>query len=139
MKVILDTNIVISALIKNSTTRKIIVGSNFDFYYPEESFLEIRKYKQLILEKSGMSESEFNELLSLLLTRITIVPLESIQTKLKEASEIFKKVDPDDFIFIATALSIENSIIWSNDSDFDRQDKIVNFKTKDIIDLLSEK
>lgn len=42
---VIDTNIILSAFIKNSTTRKIIVESGWDFYYPEMSFHEIRKYK----------------------------------------------------------------------------------------------
>ena len=37
MKVILDVNVILSALIRDSTTRKIILNSEFDFYFPEPS------------------------------------------------------------------------------------------------------
>ncbi len=46
---VIDTNILISALIRDSTTRKIIVKSGWEFYYPEISFHEVRKYKGLVL------------------------------------------------------------------------------------------
>ena len=45
MKIVLDTNILISALIKDSITRKIIFESNSEFYYPETSLHELRKHK----------------------------------------------------------------------------------------------
>jgi predicted nucleic acid-binding protein len=56
MKLVIDTNILLSALIKDSTTRKIIIQSEWQLYYPEISFHEVHKYKQLVLEKSGLCE-----------------------------------------------------------------------------------
>lgn len=52
MKFVIDTNILLSALIRDSTTRKIIIKSGWSFYYPEMSFHEVRKYKGLVLEMS---------------------------------------------------------------------------------------
>ena len=74
MRFIIDTNILLSALIKDSTTRKVIVKSGWDFYYPEMSFHEVRKYKELVLKKSGMSEKDYNKLLECILEHVNIVP-----------------------------------------------------------------
>ena len=35
MRFVIDTNIILSALIKDSSTRKIILKSGWNFYYPE--------------------------------------------------------------------------------------------------------
>ena len=43
-----------------------------------------------------------------------------------------EKIDPTDTIFIAAALS-KNAAIWSNDKDFQKQNKIDVFTTKDMI------
>ena len=50
MKIIIDTNVLLSALIKNSSTRTIIMESGWTFYYPEMSFHEVRKYKDLVIK-----------------------------------------------------------------------------------------
>lgn len=135
MKVVIDTNILMSALIKDSTTRKIIVKSNWEFYYPEVSLHEIRKYRSLILQKSGMNEEEFTRLFNRLLSSIKIIPEEYIHKRLDEANKILGKIDPKDVVFLATALSIEDSVIWSDDRHFEKQNKVKLLKTKDIIKL----
>ena len=88
MILVVDSNILFASLIKDSTTRKIIVESEWEFYYPEMSFHEIRKYKNLVLEKSGMNEEEYTELLSHLLKHITLVPEEQIEGNIEIANEI---------------------------------------------------
>lgn len=135
MKFIIDTNILLSALIKDSTTRKVIVKSGWDFYYPEMSFHEVRKYKELVLKKSGMNEEDYSKLLDLILEHINILPDERIIKNLEEAKKIIGHIDPDDVVFVATELSIPDSIIWSDDSDFNKQDKIKVLKSEKVIKL----
>ncbi|HLC96314.1 MAG TPA: PIN domain-containing protein [Candidatus Nanoarchaeia archaeon] len=135
MTLVIDTNILLAGLIKDSTVRKIIVESGWGFHYPEMSFHEVRKFKDLVLEKSGMSEEEYTELLNHLLQHITLVPEEQIKPKIEEADALLGKVDPDDVVFLATAVSIENSKIWSDDPHLERQNKVRVFKTKHIVKL----
>jgi predicted nucleic acid-binding protein len=135
MILVIDSNILLAGLIKNSTVRKIIVESGWEFPYPEMSFHEVQKYKYLVLEKSGMSEKEYAELLNHLLKHITLVPEEQIKPKIEEADKLLGKVDPDDVVFLATAFSIENSKIWSDDPHLEKQNKIGVFKTKHIVKL----
>lgn len=135
MILVIDSNILLSAMIRDSDTRKIILESGWSFYYPEISFHEIRKYKALVLEKSRISEEEYNQLLGLLLKHITLVPTEMFLNNLKEADEIMGKIDPDDVVFLAVAMSLSNSEIWSHDSHFQRQNKIKVLRTEDIVKL----
>lgn len=132
MNVVIDTNILMSALIKDSTTRKIIVKSNWKFYYPEVSLHEIRKYRRLILQKSGMNEKEFTQLFNQLLSRVNIIPEGHIRKKLDGANKILGRIDPKDVVFIAAALSIQDSAIWSDDRHFEKQNKVKVLKTKEI-------
>jgi predicted nucleic acid-binding protein len=135
MKLIVDTNILLSALIKDSTTRKIIVKSGWDFFYPEISMHEIRKYKDLVLKKSGMNETSYLKLLNYLLGHITLVPDEKILGKLNEAKKIMLRIDPDDVVFVAAALGLKDSVIWSDDSDFEKQNKVKFLKSQHIVKL----
>ena len=135
MKFIIDTNILLSALIKDSATRKVIVKSGWDFYYPEMSFHEVRKYKDLVLKKSGMDENGYSKLLDLILEHVNILPDERIIKNIGRAKKVMGHIDPDDVVFVATKLSIADSVIWSDDSDFDKQDKIKVLKSEQIIKL----
>lgn len=135
MILIIDTNILISALIRDSTTRNIIVESEWQFCYPEQSFHEVRKYKDLILKKSGMTEQEYKEVINRLLKHINLIPEEIIQHKLKEADDLLGKIDSDDVIFLATALSLDNFKIWSDDKHFEKQSKVRTLKTEHIVKL----
>jgi predicted nucleic acid-binding protein len=132
---VIDTNILLAALIKDSTVRKIIVESDWEFFYQEISFHEVRKYKDMVLEKSGMNEAEYAFLLCHLLRHMTLVPEEQIKPQIEEADNILKEVDSDDVVFLATALGIDNSNIWSDDPHLEKQMKVKVLKTKDIARL----
>jgi predicted nucleic acid-binding protein len=136
--IVLDTNIIISALIKDSITRKIIIESSLKFVYPEMSFYEILKYKPDILRKSGYNIKEFEIILFKIFEYITLIPLEVIKSKLQKAKDIMGKIDINDVVFVATALAVNNPIIWSDDSDFDKQKTIKILKTKDMVKLFEK-
>ena len=133
MKIIVDVNIILSALIRDSTTRKIILNSEFDLYFPEPSLHKIRKYKNYILEKSGLSEEEYNKLMATLFKYVRLVPTEEIEKNWSEAKKIMEHIDKEDVIFIATALGIIDSVIWSDDGHFEKQDKVKVLKTEEMV------
>src|SRR3989338_6637186 len=133
MKIILDVNVILSALIRDSTTRKIILNFEFDFYFPEPSLHKIRKYKDYILKKSGLTEEEYNKIMATLFKYIKLVPTEEIEKNWDKAKKIIEHIDKEDVIFIATALSISDSVIWSDDRHFEKQDKVKVLKTGDIV------
>lgn len=132
---VIDSNILLSSLIRDSVTRKIIVGSEWVFCYPETAFHEIRKYKKLVLEKSGMTEMEYSEVLNRLLKHITLIPEEQFSHNMKEANEALQEIDADDVVFLALAMSVENAKIWSNDTHLHQQHKVKALKTEDVMGL----
>lgn len=133
MILILDSNIIISALIKDSKTREIIVKADQKFLIPEIVIDEIRKYKGIILEKSKMSEEEYTAIFKKLLSYVEIIPNEVIERNLAEAIKIMSSIDIKDVVFIAAALSYPDSKIWSDDKHFDMQNKAKILKTKEMI------
>jgi len=44
MKLIIDTNILISSLFKDSTVREILLNESLNFYLPEIVLSEVNKY-----------------------------------------------------------------------------------------------
>jgi len=137
MKLIIDTNVIISALIKDSVAREIIFSSKFNLYTLEFGKREVIKYHQLILKKTGITEEQFYNLLHRIFNKINLVSDSDINKEYYEkAVKIMDSIDENDTPFIALALSIENNGIWSDDKHFEMQDKVKIWKTKDLIEYI---
>ncbi|MBI2145272.1 hypothetical protein HYU18_03015 [Candidatus Woesearchaeota archaeon] len=72
MKLVIDTNIVISALIKDSKSREMITSGKLELVSPDFVLSEIRKYESHICTKSGLLNEEFEVLMALIFQKITI-------------------------------------------------------------------
>ncbi len=130
---IIDTNVLISALIKKGLTREILTDFNINFIFPEQGLEEIYFYKSEIIRKAKINEREFDVLLLRLLKYIRLIPTEIFVDFREEANKIMNKIDKDDIIFIACALAFDCSI-WSDDKHFKKQKEIKVFTTKDILE-----
>jgi len=58
MKIVVDTNIIFSALMAKGKTRQILLREDMEFYAPEFFFKELRKYIKDISEKSGLKSRD---------------------------------------------------------------------------------
>ncbi len=138
MLIVLDSNIFISALIKEGITRKIIMSSKNKFLLPEYSFVEIKRHKEEILSKSELSKNEFFVLMKKLLKYVKIVKKENILKHQERAKTIIGKIDKDDILFIATAIAFKCPI-WSDDLHFKIQKEIKVYNTKEFMDIILNK
>ncbi len=136
MKIIIDTNIFFSGLIKDSITRKILFHLEFEFYIPDFFLFELKKYKEYLIKKTKLNKSEFKQITYDLLENVYLIPIKEYNAKLIEARKIIGDVDEKDIPFIAVALSIRNDGIWSNDKHFKEQSKIKIYTTNDLISKL---
>lgn len=136
MNIVIDTNIFISALIRDNLTRALITKSENNLLFPEFELEEIREHKIEIMEKARYSEKEFDILLLRLLNYVKIIPTNIILNHKEKAEEIIGKIDMDDVQFFATALAF-NCPIWSDDKHFKMQDKIKVFTTKEIYFMIN--
>ena|SRR3989338_844715 len=138
MRIVLDSNRLFSALIKESITRKIILEYDGYFLFPSYIFYELEKHKDELLKKSKMEEPDFDMLLQILLKKVLIVPEQTLDEYKKEAIGIVKDIDLDDAVFIACALAFPNSVIWSEDKKLKKQDKVKIINTFEMIAYLEE-
>ena len=138
MRLIVDANIIISALIKESVTRSILIESSVEFYTVEYTFDEIKKHLGYISEKNSLTIDKNKKVLDILSNYIHIFEAKYYIDYLNEAQKIIGKIDERDVPYIALALAINNDGIWSNDKHFEKQDEIRIWKTKDIIKTLKK-
>ncbi len=132
MKLVCDTNIVFSALIAGGKTRELLLSDRIELYAPEFFFTELDNHREEISEKSNLSEDELGLLLDLLFKDTEVVPKEEFEDELSQAAERIGETDPDDVPFLALALHLDVNL-WSDDTDFDDQDAVKNWKTHELV------
>ncbi len=132
MKLVIDANVVISALIADSKTRELIVTLEPDLLTPAFVHDEIENYRDLIVDKSGMKPARVAQFIDLLFRYIEVVSASEFYPAIESAKEAIGDTDPDDVLYLACAIACD-AAIWSDDSDFDEQDLVERYTTSDVI------
>ena len=130
MKLVIDTSSIISALIKNGISRRIIVSPAIQFITPDHSMKEISKYKELICKKAKINSNEFDIILNLLFEKIIIIPKEEYEEFFDTAKTLID--DINDIPFIALCLASKADGIWSDDSHFKTKKEITIYRTREL-------
>ena len=117
MRLVVDANVIISALIADSKTRELIVTLDPDLLTPQFVHDEIENYEELIVEKSGMTPDRVTQFLDLLFQYIDVVPASEFYPYIEEADAAIGDTDPDDVLYVACALTTDADI-WSDDSKY---------------------
>ena len=129
MDLVVDANIIFSALIKDNFSYTILFSGEFHLFTPEYIFTELEKHKEELLEKTERTTEEFFRMVEILKRRITIIPLEELSPYVEEAEKLTP--DPDDMVYFALALKM-NCAIWSNDKKLKEQNKIEIYNTHEL-------
>ena len=133
MKVVIDTNVLMAALISDSVVRRLLASRKIIFYLPEFALDEVEKYKDDLKAKARYSEEEFQKLKNLLLENIAIAPKDLVKKHMKEAVNVMERIDKKDAPFIACAIAIGADGILSFDKDLQRQKRIKAFDIKELL------
>lgn len=124
MKLIVDTNIVFSAILNSqSWIGQILLHPDDSLIFFSPLFLrkEILNHKQKIKQFTKLSEIEMEELIDLIYSKINFIDEKLIpKTILKTADELTREIDFDDAVFIALANHL-NCKLWTGDK------KLMNF------------
>jgi len=118
MKIVVDTNIVISALINPSGKESDIFFNpvhNFKFYSCYFLFVEIFKHKDKIIKCSKISEEEILELIYKLSKKIRFINEEQLSDEILTKSVILTKdIDYKDVPFLALSIYLD-CYLWTGD------------------------
>lgn len=136
MKLVIDTNIIISAIVRDSMTRKVLLSPYFDYYTPDTAILELEKHSVLLMNKTGLDKEKIKEIIELVMDSIIIVSSDTFEKYLPIALEEMKEIDETDGPFLAMALSFSNDGIWSNDRHFQKQNLVRAWTTREMMEEL---
>ncbi|MBI4044917.1 MAG: hypothetical protein HY392_04360, partial [Candidatus Diapherotrites archaeon] len=112
MELVLDSNILFAALIKDGKTTELLLDPRLKLYLPEFVLQEFAKYEKELLQKTHRTKEEFYEIYAILQKIIKIIPREEFRNKIKVAAKICP--DKGDIDYFALAFKL-NSPLWSND------------------------
>jgi len=134
MQLVIDANVLFSALIKGSLTAELIFEDRLKLCAPAFFIEEFMKYEELILKKTHRSKEKYIEILHCLKDVICTVPEEEFSAFLPEAEQI--SPDEKDSPYIALALKLKIPI-WSNDKQLKQQNKVKIYSTQEIKTLVT--
>jgi len=134
MKLVIDTNRIMAGLLRDSTSRKIILHDSFSFYAPEYIETELFKHRSYLMKKAKIPEPDFEILMNILLERVTLVPFEDFGQEYDHAMRIMETVDENDSPFLAVGLALGINGIWTEDRHFLRQYLLKVYSTSDLVE-----
>ena len=118
MNIVVDTNIVFSALINSrSTISEMIITpySHFRFYTSKYLFDELEKHKSKLQKASKLTEKEIDRTKLELFKYINIISLEIIPVEIwQQAKDLTFDIDPDDIPFVALSIYLD-AYLWTGD------------------------
>jgi predicted nucleic acid-binding protein len=133
MKLVIDTNRIMAGLLKESTSREIIIDGLFLLYAPDYIETELFRYREYLMKKAKLTDSDFDTLLHILLEQITLVPFDDFKGDYSRAIRTMESVDENDAPFLAVGLALRLDGIWTEDRHFLRQDLLKVFHTGDLV------
>jgi predicted nucleic acid-binding protein len=147
LKILLDTNILFSAIIKSDGIIAELILSNklpqISFYGCYFSYIELFKYKEKMLNASKLKEVDFLEIMYAIIKRVTFLNEDAISTKnIEKAFKLTKDVDEKDTIFVAMCLHL-NCTLWTGDKQLinglkqKKYEEIIT--TNDLINIIANK
>ena len=136
MRVVVDANIVIAAVLRAATTRKLLLDTRLSLCAPAHSASEIEAVlssPRLHRTLGGLSRQDVRFVLQEVSRRIAIIPSQAFAEHLPEALQLAPH--PEDAPYLALALTLDLPL-WSNDVDLARQSAVTVYTTQEILDLL---
>ena len=136
MKLVIDANIVLAALMKPSKTQELIYSKKLELITPDFCLKETKKYSKLIVQKSGKTKEQIELAIELIFSEIQLIPKKEYSKNKKLALQHLK--DEKDWPFLALAIT-KNTPIWSNDKHLINQTIAKNYTTKQLIEKINKK
>ncbi len=133
MQLVVDANILIAALIKDSKTRSLFRNEELELLAPAFLLEELKVHQKEVLQKSSLSQKEFLVLLEFLKKRIRFEEKTGSDRFLKQAMEISPDLFDAPYLAICRKYKIS---LWSNDQKLKKQSLAPVFSTKELAEWL---
>ncbi|HQU31574.1 MAG: PIN domain-containing protein [Planctomycetia bacterium] len=114
MRVVVDSNIIFSALISGKEAYLDIFKKN-DVYIPDIVFSELDRYELRLIHKTKLKQTKFKNFVCMLFEEVIVIPKFAIsEENWQKAYKICKDIDEKDTPFVVLSLELQIPL-WTND------------------------
>ena len=133
MQLVVDANVLISALLRDNAVRDALRLTSDTVSTPRYAFEEIDAHREEISRRSDLSANELDQLLDEMKhDLINTIENERARQNMNEADREMKDIDPDDSVFVSTAIEIGGTVV-SNDQHFEEQELVPHMWTSEFV------
>jgi predicted nucleic acid-binding protein len=134
-RIVVDANVLLGALLRDGTTRRLLLYGGLDLHTPETIWAEFGRNRAHLLAKSRATQAAFDLLVEALRDRIAGVPLALIRQHLGEAEVSLGASDMLDAPYVAAALAL-GATLWTQDKALQAKAPVPVVSTADVVAAL---
>lgn len=136
MHLVVDANILLAALLRDSTTRRLILDPHLHLYAPEHLLTETERHlvkSDRFRRRLGLNKRELTVLFMSLTADISVVP--ETEYVLKRTLSRRLAPHPEDAPYLALAIHLRIPL-WSNDAGMRNQQRVVVITTTELVKIV---
>lgn len=131
--IVVDANILFSALLREGTTRHLLLYGDLDLHTPEAIWDEFDRNRAYLLKKSRATDAAFDLLVDSLKDRIGAIPRILIRAHLEQALAQVGKADELDAPYVAAALAL-GATLWTHDKRLKERTTVPVVTTSELVE-----
>ena len=136
MRLVVDANIVLAGLLRDGTTRSLLLNSSLHLYAPEHLLIETEKHlvvSDRFRKRLKLPKKELAVILTALTSGIGVMPTREYRAYLPHARKIAPHAE--DAPYLALALHLLTPL-WSNDAGMKKQHEVSVITTTELLKYL---
>jgi len=134
MHLIVDANVLFSALIRPNDTFLLLFEDALELHAPAYLLEELAEHRDEIAAKTSLEAGKFDQVLERISSRIRLAPWAALAAKEAEAMRI--SPDAGDVPYFALALLLGPDVrIWSNDKKLRNQNHVPIISTSELVHI----
>jgi predicted nucleic acid-binding protein len=110
-----DANVLIAALMRDSTTRRLLVLGGHEIHVPDFVFEEIEGHWDELSSRTGLTPDAFREVLGVMRAHLAEHHVDEYAHYLDAAIRLLANRDVKDAPYVALALALRTDGLWTQD------------------------
>ena len=138
MELVVDTNVLLAALLKEAISRELLLDTRLRIFAPEHLIIETQKHLRTsssLRKRIQLTAKELESLFFLLTEYIETIPEKEFASRMPEAIKLASHKEDSPYLGLALHFNIP---IWSNDKGMRSQNRVKVYTTKDLLGELTK-
>ena len=133
LRLVVDANVIVAALLRDSTTRRLLILGGHELHAPRLLFEEIGEHWAEFVKRSGIPPEALQEVLRVLRGYISEHDWSEYADSLRGAQAALDPADVEDAPYLALASFLSADGVWTEDRRLLEQAAVKTFRTRDLL------